>query len=212
MSVITIFKDASLFNQLILLVLILLSILSWAVVIERWRYFARARKQDDQFFNSIDQWDAGVLHDCARRHPRSPSGKIYLAAERETERLGRDDADTWAESLQIERDLVRGEGERGLPLLAIVASASPFIGLLGTVWGVMIAFLRLGRLQGQPALEVVGPGIAEALIATAAGLFAAIPAVIAYNAFLARQRGLLRRADDFNRRLVVTIGGEGFGR
>ncbi len=213
MSLWTIFQDASLVNKLILLLLLLLSIASWAVVIERWRFYRRAVKADRKFFRGLEgPWDASTLHRHARLHPFSPAGRIYLASEREVERLGRDDARSWKEALALERDLLRGEGERGLPLLAIVASTSPFIGLFGTVWGVMLAFLRLGSLQGQPALEVVGPGIAEALIATATGLFAAIPATIAYNACLAALRSLLRRADEFSRRLVATIGPEGFGR
>jgi len=114
-------------------------------------------------------------------------------------------SEEWYEAFDLERDNLRESGERGLPVLAIVASASPFIGLLGTVWGVMIAFLKLGDLQGQPALEIVGPGIAEALIATAAGLFAAIPATVAYNAFLAAQRRLIRRNTEFCRRYVLAL-------
>lgn len=212
MDLITIFTHASLVNKAILVLLFLLSIFSWAVVIERARYFSRAKKGDLSLYHAIDRWDAITLHKTARKHSRSVIGRVYLAAEREVERLGREDGDSWAEALQIERDLIRGEAERGLPILAIVASASPFIGLLGTVWGVMIAFLHLGNLQGQPALEVVGPGIAEALIATATGLFAAIPATIAYNLFVAAVRQMVRRCDDFNRRLVVTIGGREFGR
>ncbi len=212
MNLWTIFSDATLLSKVIMAILLVLSILSWAIVFERWFFFARAKRADKDFYKAISNWDANTLHNSARKRLASPSGRVYLAAERELERLGREDAESWNEALQIERNLLRGQGERGMPLLAIVASASPFIGLLGTVWGVMIAFLRLGSLQGQPALEVVGPGIAEALIATAAGLFAAIPATIAYNFFIASLRSMLRRCDDFNRRLVVTIGGGGFGR
>ena len=120
-------------------------------------------------------------------------------------RLGKNDASSWAEIFDIERNALRVDGERGLPLLAIIASTAPFVGLLGTVWGVMVAFLRLGAMQGQPALEVVGPGIAEALIATAMGLFAAIPAVVAYNVFASAQRNLLLRSEEFGRRLVISI-------
>ena len=69
----------------------------------------------------------------------------------------------------------------------------------------MLAFLKLGQMQGQPALEVVGPGIAEALVATAMGLMAAIPAMMAYNAFVSAQRNLLRRAEEFTRRLMVAF-------
>ena len=214
MNVWTILQDASLVNKAILLLLFLLSLTSWVVVIERWRYFGRAKKGDSLFFEALrGNLDADGIHKFALNQPHSPAGRVYLAAEREVERLGRSDAAAWNDSLELERNLLRGDGERGLPLLAIISSSAPFIGLLGTVWGVMIAFLKLGGIEGQPALEVVGPGIAEALIATAMGLFAAIPALMAYNAFAAAQRNLLRRIDEFNRRLVVSIRpDEGFGR
>ncbi|MBS1261144.1 MAG: Protein TolQ [Calditrichaeota bacterium] len=210
----TIVRDASLINQLILALLAALSVVSWAVVIERWRYFRVARAADIHFFEELrGSLDATQVHRIAQASGRSPASRMYLAAEREVERLARTDAASWAEALDLERNMLRVDGERGLPLLAIIASTAPFIGLLGTVWGVMIAFLKLGGIEGQPALEVVGPGIAEALIATAMGLFAAIPAVVAYNAFVAAQRNLLRRSDEFGRRLVVSIRTSGgFGR
>ncbi|MCB2200772.1 MotA/TolQ/ExbB proton channel family protein [bacterium] len=214
MNVWTILQDASLVNKAILVVLFLLSLLSWVVVIERWRFFRRAKAGDRTFFQALrGNLDAEGIHKLALNQPHSPSGRVYLAAEREVMRLGRSDANAWGETLDLERDAIRGDGEKGLPLLAVISSSAPFIGLLGTVWGVMIAFLKLGGIEGQPALEVVGPGIAEALIATAMGLFAAIPAVMAYNGFTAAQRNLLRRVDEFNRRLVVSIRSEDeFGR
>lgn len=199
-------SEASLINQLILLILVVLSVLSWGVVIERWRYFRSAKRADLAFFKSLrGSLEADDVHRLAQQQSKSPAGKVYLAAEHELNRLNRNDAAAWVETLDIERNMLRSDGERGMPLLAIIASTAPFIGLLGTVWGVMIAFLRLQGMEGQPALEVVGPGIAEALTATAMGLFAAIPAVVAYNAFVAAQRNLLRRNDEFGRRLVVSI-------
>ncbi len=212
MDIWTIVRDASLVNQLLLVLLILLSILSWGVVLERWRYFRVAKKADLEFFGALrGSLDATQVHRIAEAKRKSPAGKVYLATERELQRLNKHDASAWAEVLDIEGNILRVDGERGLPLLAIVASTAPFVGLLGTVWGVMVAFLKLGGMEGQPALEVVGPGIAEALIATAMGLFAAIPAVVAYNIFSAAQRNLLLRSEEFGRRLVVSIrSGGGF--
>ncbi len=208
MSFWSIFHEATLLNQVILLILFFLSILSWAVVIERWRYFATAKKADRNFFRALgDNLTSESLRKASQSAPKSPARQVFTAAGKSVRGLERRGAEIWNEALEIERDSLRETGERGLPLLAIVASASPFIGLLGTVWGVMIAFLRLGDLQGQPALELVGPGIAEALIATAAGLFAAIPATIAYNAFAAAQRSLLRRNAEFCRRVLLVVGG-----
>jgi len=214
MNIFAILQHASPVNQGILLLLLLMSIISWVVVIERWRYFTAAKKADSRFFESLrGKINADKIHAMAVSEIKSTAGRVYLGAEREVERLGREDYDTWEEALDIERSLLRSEGERGLSFLAIIASAAPFIGLLGTVWGVMIAFMKLGSIAGQPALEVVGPGIAEALIATAMGLFAAIPATMAYNAFVVSQRKVLRRCEEFSRRLVASIKpGEGFGR
>ncbi len=210
MSLWEIFQNASLVNKALLLGLIALSIWSWAIVIERYRFFNTARRADVRFFRTLTgSWNAEKLKRQAHLAPRAPAGIVYLTAAEEVRRIGAGNAETWSEVLEIVRDRMRSEGEKGLPILAIVASASPFIGLLGTVWGVMIAFLQLGSLQGQPALEVVGPGIAEALIATATGLFAAIPATIAYNAYTAQLRALMRRIGEFNRRLVASMSAGG---
>jgi biopolymer transport protein ExbD len=102
----------------------------------------------------------------------------------------------WERQLQSRGLAELEQAERGLGFLATVSSASPFIGLLGTVWGVMVAFLRIGSQSGQAMLEVVGPGIAEALIATVAGLATAIPATIAYNYFSAVSGQLRRRLEE----------------
>ncbi|MFH0881883.1 MAG: MotA/TolQ/ExbB proton channel family protein [bacterium] len=206
MNLWAIVQHASPVNQAILLFLLLLSILSWGVVIERWRYFAVSKGADVRFFKSLrGRFDAMDVYKAAREEKTSPSGRAFMASMEEMQRLDREDATSWSETLETERSRLKADGERGLPLLAIIASTAPFIGLLGTVWGVMLAFLKLGQMQGQPALEVVGPGIAEALVATAMGLMAAIPAMMAYNAFVAAQRNLLRRAEEFTRRLMVAF-------
>ncbi len=210
MTLWTIFFEASLINKIILLVLVLLSVFSWTIIIDRWRFFHASKKADLSFFQSLkgNLSNPDTIHSLASKRRISVAARVYLAAENSMRQRSSNDRQAWLEALGLERDLLRVKGERGLPLLAIVASASPFIGLLGTVWGVMIAFLRLGNLQGQPALEVVGPGIAEALIATAAGLFAAIPATIAYNAFLAQLRQMMQRCDEFSRRFIFLMNTE----
>lgn len=206
MSFWNIVLDASPVNQAILTLLLILSLLSWGVIIERWRYFALAKGADARFFRMLKgRFDAMDVYKSAREEKNSPAARVFMAAMEEMQRLGREDAATWSQTLEVERSRMRADGERGLPMLAIIASSAPFIGLLGTVWGVMLAFLQLGRMEGQPALEIVGPGIAEALIATAMGLMAAIPAMMAYNAFVSSQRYLLRRGEEFNRRLMVVF-------
>ncbi|MFC2170904.1 MotA/TolQ/ExbB proton channel family protein [Calditrichota bacterium] len=206
MSLWTIFQEASLLNKLILLLLVCLSILSWAVIIERWRYFRSSLKADKRLAQILGgTWRWETVYDFGQTEIRSPAARVFVAASDSLKEPEESGANAWDEAFEIEREQLRESGEKGLPVLAIIASASPFIGLLGTVWGVMIAFLKLGDLQGQPALELVGPGIAEALIATAAGLFAAIPATVGYNAFIAAQRNLLRRNTEFSRRFVLSI-------
>jgi biopolymer transport protein ExbB/TolQ len=113
-------------------------------------------------------------------------------------------AGVWEGALGSAERRALTDADRHLSLLATVSSASPFIGLMGTVWGVMVAFLRIGNQQGQAMLEVVGPGIAEALIATVVGLATAIPATIAYNYFLASARRLRERCESL-RDLVTAL-------
>ncbi|MBZ0265621.1 MotA/TolQ/ExbB proton channel family protein [bacterium] len=207
MSLWTIFAEASIINQAILLFLLLLSILSWTVILNRWNYFRKSRIADDKFHRAMKERELTpeIAKKVLKGGVNSPSARLFVDAENVVWKASKETPETWLEALDMQRDTLKSEGERGLPILAIVASASPFIGLLGTVWGVMLAFLQLGGMQGQPALEVVGPGIAEALIATAAGLFAAIPATVAYNAFIASQRNLLRRSDEFVRQFVFAM-------
>lgn len=194
-------RDASLFSQGILVLLVLLSIVSWAVILDRLLFFLKARRAGEDFAEaSLQSADLDELLKLVTYHTDAPAARMLEdSADGLKRRLGNlhhASSTDWERQLQSRGLAELEQAERGLGFLATVSSASPFIGLLGTVWGVMVAFLRIGSQSGQAMLEVVGPGIAEALIATVAGLATAIPATIAYNYFSAVSGQLRRRLEE----------------
>ena len=191
LSITQLIAEASLVVQLVMLVLLLASISSWAIIIRKARELRRARGGAEAFEDSF--WSGGNLTEIYQNseQPDIDSGgmeRIFRAGFREFSRMRRQspapepviEAAQRAMRVALNREMDRVE--QSVPFLATVGSTSPYIGLFGTVWGIMNAFLALGAMQ-QATLATVAPGIAEALIATALGLFAAIPAVIAYNRF-----------------------------
>ena len=192
--------QASWLVQLVIVMLAGASVLSWAAIVFKWRELSAAEQDSEAFLEAYHEgsWDAA--YEAARNLDRSPLSAIFLMAHGELKRFakyrGRGGADvdemqkrtigrqiSWAmtqESLRL---------ESRLPLLATIGSATPFVGLFGTVVGIINAFTGIGA-AGSASLAVVAPGIAEALIATAIGLLAAIPATIFYNIFVARLRDL----------------------
>ena len=186
---------ASFLAQVILGLLLLASVISWAVILTKRSLLARTRKQANDFEARF--WSGGTLADLYSGMSRNREGEdgvpaIFKAGYEEFSRqqslgsrISPDDA-LAAVQRQMRvaqmREVERLEG--GLSLLATISSTSPYVGLFGTVWGIMSAFIAIGNVK-QASLAMVAPGIAEALIATAMGLFAAIPAMIAYN-FLTR--------------------------
>ncbi len=191
-SFIGLFLQASLLVKFVMLTLLGLSILSWAVIFQRRNLLNGARKRSMQF---EDKFWSGVdlnkfyqeLH--AREHSNSGLESLFVTGFKEYSRLTKlsggvpgavMDGTYRAMRVSLSRELEKLEAH--LPLLATIGSTSPYIGLFGTVWGIMNSFIALGAVENA-TLAMVAPGIAEALIATAMGLFAAIPAVIAYNRF-----------------------------
>ena len=195
--------------KFVLFVLLCFSIVSWGLIAEKVFRFHKLRSQTVGFVKIFRQArrPAAVLG-AAQSFPDSPLARMYSAAYPEFS--GADvldrvmQGDTFASDRleSVHRALRRtaqieiARMERYLPFLATTASASPFVGLFGTVWGVMAAFHGIGR-EGSAGLAVVAPGISEALVATAAGLAAAIPAVIAYNYFVNRVRSWATEMDGF---------------
>ncbi|TNC79414.1 MAG: protein TolQ [Oleiphilus sp.] len=182
--------DASLLVQLVMLILFLASVISWFLIFKRANYYKLSKSDqlafEDRFWSGMD---LNVLYKESSGHESSGLESIFKAGFKEFNRLKQQqgmDADAIMEGTQrAMRVALSREGERldaHLPFLATVGSTSPYVGLFGTVWGIMNSFLGLAQEQ-QATLATVAPGISEALIATAMGLFAAIPAVIAYNRF-----------------------------
>jgi biopolymer transport protein TolQ len=205
----------------VLALLALLSIISWALIVEKWWQFRRVRTHSVAFLRVFREGrrPSAVLA-AAKKLRESPLASLYMAAYHEiagipelVDRvLDEVDEGLGLERLEaVNRALRRTSGhevarlERYLPFLATTANAAPFIGLFGTVWGVMAAFHGIGQ-QGSASLAVVAPGISEALIATAAGLAAAIPAVVGYNYFVNRVRHWATEMEGFVLDLLNVLG------
>ncbi len=188
-----------------MLVLLISSIVSWAIIYSKSRQIARATKSATDFENEF--WsgaDANQMYQQIRSGDGALSGmeRVFERGFSEYARLVKqtDDADTVVEgsyrAMKIALSRETDSVEQHLPFLATVGSTAPYVGLFGTVWGIMNSFTALANVQ-QATLAMVAPGIAEALIATAIGLFAAIPAVVAYNRLSTKSERLLNRYDNF---------------
>ncbi len=194
LSVVSLFLQADALVKLVLIMLLLASFWSWAVIFDKFMRLRRLSRDAESFEESF--WSGGSLDDLYDRignRPLDPMASVFAAAMREWRRSaakGLTASTTMRTSLQqrIERVMQVTVGremervERFMPFLATVGSTSPFIGLFGTVWGIMASFQSIAAAKNT-SLAVVAPGIAEALFATALGLVAAIPAVVAYNKF-----------------------------
>ncbi len=198
--------NASTVVQLVILALILASLLSWTLIFDRSRLLKRARRTAGEFEARF--WSGGDLADLYHALDRERGGPVGLAAIfqsgfREFARLrkaGQSDPMYLVQgaqrSMRVAVNREMDTLEHHLPFLATVGSTSPYIGLFGTVWGIMHSFHALSNVK-QATLALVAPGISEALVATAIGLFAAIPAVVAYNRFSSDVERLNNRYDDF---------------
>ena len=197
--------DASPIVQGVIALLMLASVASWAIILKKSSVISRSRRQADKFETAF--WSGGDLSTLYRGiEPKGRQGtgeqSIFEAGFGEFSRL-RQQALPAEQLLEGARRAMRvaqmrelDRLERSLAMLATVGSTSPYVGLFGTVWGIMSAFHNLGNAQ-TATLAAVAPGIAEALIATAVGLFAAIPAVVAYNRFSEQVSRLELRFDTF---------------
>ena len=198
--------NASPLVQLVMATLVLASVVSWTMIFDRSRVLKRAQREAEAFESRF--WSGGDLGELYRSMERDKEntrglGAVFHAGFREFARLRENAAiepmalvegarRAMRVALSREMDVL----ETHLSFLATVGSTSPYVGLFGTVWGIMNAFHALGNVK-QATLNLVAPGIAEALIATAMGLFAAIPAVVAYNKYANTAERLEGRYDDF---------------
>jgi len=209
LSILHLILNASLFVQSIMFVLLVASVLAWFLIVRRWGYFkscVRSQvKFEEEFWSGID------LSELYRNGSKaSKKGKHFVGTEnifragfKEFSRLtqkGSADSDAVMEGVQramrVAMSREEEQLETNLPFLATVGSTSPYVGLLGTVWGIMTSFQSLANVH-QATLATVAPGISEALVATAMGLFAAIPAVIGYNRFSAQADSLANKYETF---------------
>ncbi len=182
----------------VLLLLFFFSVTSWAIILYKWRYFSKARKETDLFVRLYQSGkDPRRLAQVSRPLHISPLSRLFRAVNSERKR----GTDEIRRALRRYEALEAARLERYLNFLATTGSTTPFIGLFGTVWGIMNAFSGIGA-AGSASLAVVAPGIAEALIATAMGLAAAIPAVIGYNYFLSMARRMTIEMEDFSEELL----------
>jgi biopolymer transport protein TolQ len=207
--------------KVVLLVLLIMSIISWTIILEKARRFRKINK-DTQRFKKLFRMQAKFedIYSQSRKYHHSPFARIYQknyhllkAPQRSHEsspsysQAGSPQAQVLVPFLNARFETAISEEMTGLEkylnFLATTVSASPFFGLFGTVWGIMTAFLNIG-LKGSAEIATIGPGIAEALITTAAGLAVAIPAVIAYNYFLNKLHRMEKELDHFFSNLVMS--------
>jgi biopolymer transport protein TolQ len=191
--------------QVVLVILLIFSILSWSIILTKWAAIKRARAQSGRFLRAFRKTQR--LQDIAaisEQFKPSPLVAVFDNAYDEFRRQGDGNIPAVQRASQIAASEELTRLERKLPWLATTGAVAPFVGLFGTVWGIIDAFNGLGD-AGAATLRAVAPGISEALITTAAGLFAAIPAVIAYNQFTHSMREFGARMDDFSMELLNFI-------
>jgi biopolymer transport protein TolQ len=213
-SVFTLVSDTGMFAKFILLVLFIISVISWAIIWDRARLYLNLRKKGRLLKEAVSK--DGLISAINNPSPFLPSleGSILLESKRaiESKRTlrGTSSGEGGSVAMIIRSILDRravheiSEMEKYLIFLSTTASVSPFLGLLGTVWGIMSSFLSMGA-QGTASIEVVGPGIAEALATTIAGLGAAIPALVGYNLLVRHVHRQESRLDLFISRVIEEV-------
>ncbi len=206
MSILSLVSNASLLVQAVMALLLLMSLFSWTYIFRKAFALRSARAQTERF--ERDFWAGGDLASLYQsaannRHHTGALERIFESGMREYLKARDKNAQDGGALLDAARRAMRASYQREmdgleshLPFLASVGSVSPYIGLFGTVWGIMNAFRGLANVQ-QATLAAVAPGIAEALVATAIGLFAAIPAVVAYNRYATEIDRLANRFESF---------------
>lgn len=210
-SLLNMILDAGLMVKFVLLLLFIFSVVSWAIIFLKYRYYRKIKKENESFDSDYSR--SSKLSDvlpAAKKYSFSTTAEVFRVGYAELTKINKPLNDPTQGSDEIslssldnlERSMNKAcntemtKLESALGFLATTGSASPFIGLFGTVWGIMDTFKGIGA-RGSATLAIVAPGISEALIATAAGLAAAIPAVIFYNYFLTQSKNMVQEMDNF---------------
>ncbi|MDE0310010.1 MAG: protein TolQ [Acidiferrobacterales bacterium] len=206
LSFIDLISNASLLVQLVMAVLVLASLVSWSMIFYKWftlKYWVQAADEFEGNFWSVGDLSSLYYEWDERSKDSGSIAEVFMEGYRELSRLltrsnidRSEIVDGVQRSMRVALNRAEDKVNSNLSFLATVGSTSPYIGLFGTVWGIMNSFRALGTMQ-TTTIAAVAPGIAEALIATAMGLFAAIPAVIAYNRFSHEADRLLSRYETF---------------
>ncbi len=206
-SILALVLEADFVVQMVLFLLLAMSVACWAIILNKYLTVRRASLQSAAFLEVF--WKARQLDDVYERlarFPHAPVAEVFKSGYIELQRLTTGDGQGAMDlglTENIERALRRttnvelNQLDRLITVLATTGSTAPFIGLFGTVWGILRAFQKIGA-TGQASIQVVGPDIAHALVATAVGLLAAIPAVMAYNFFNSRIKGIASEMDAFS--------------
>ncbi len=214
LSIFSLIISAGFVVQVVMIVLVLMSIYSWTVIMSKKKTLMDANKDIKRFYNNfLADTDLSILHERIPNQVsnRTPMEHIFGAGYGEfTHSTSASNQALVINSERAYRSMntaVNNEVDRldhGLSVLAMIASSSPYIGLFGTVWGIMHSFIGLASVK-QATISIVAPGIAEALIATAFGLFAAIPATIAYNRLITQVGEIQNKYTSFVEELFVTF-------
>jgi biopolymer transport protein TolQ len=198
-SAIQLILQAGYVVKAVMLILLFFSIASWAIIFFKQRYFSKAGKESEQFLREYrTSRDSQGLYQATKNLMLSPIANLFRSVY--SDEIHKEKSET-RRILKRYGALESAKLEKYLNFLATTGSTTPFIGLFGTVWGIMNSFRSIGT-AGAASLAVVAPGIAESLIATAAGLAAAIPAVIAYNYYLSMARRMIIEMEDFSEELL----------
>ena len=207
-SMVGMFMQADWVVKLVMILLIMASFWCWAIIVEKWYLFRNVKAKAQRFENEF--WSSDALdkfYEKSKKRANHPMAIIFVAAMEEwfRSKTGNSPAaglkmslrERIVQVMQVSRNRELEQVESGLGFLATVGSSAPFIGLFGTVWGIMNSFHAIAASK-HTSLVAVAPGIAEALFATAIGLFAAIPAVIAYNKFSNELARFSNKLEDFS--------------
>ena len=213
LSILELFLNASIVVKSVIILLLLASIISWMVIFERWLYINKVSQEFLAFesrFWSDSGLEALLAESQEEDHQTIGAEYLFQIGFLDYKRLKNENIDSETIMSSVQRNMRAALAkeqtllEKHLPFLATVASVSPYIGLFGTVWGIMNSFRGLAG-SSQATLSAVAPGISEALIATAIGLFAAIPALIAYNKFISESDSLVSSMEGFKEEFSAVL-------